>query len=426
MATKANYGDKTNMVQMAAGLFMYHLRRKSVINHLVGKMPKDIENAKTWQTSRYMPIIRAADLHKGQGDEVAFNLMNPVSAYPVMGGEYAEGRGTGMSMAEDRLRVNQARFPLDLGDTMTTLRSPVDYRKAGRPVAQDLMDRYCDQSLLVHLAGARGFHNNVEWCVPLETDPRYRNVVVNPVKAPTKNRHFVSQGDGVVSVKNNSGELDIASTSLFTMELVDTMKDVLDNMPLPPPNIIVDEDVSAKSDPLRVWLVSPSQYNHFANDPRFRRYQAEAHARASQAKNHPLFLGECGIWKGFLIKKMPYPIRFYAGDEIKYCADTTSETESVVKVPASFKDGGGFAIDRSIILGGQALAEAFGSRGTNETPFFWSEKKLDHDDKMELLIGTIRGVKKIRFNRNIGGGQHEWVDNGVIAVDTVVALNGSR
>ncbi len=37
-----------------------------------------------------------------------------------MGSAYAEGRGVGMSLNEDRLRVNQARFPVDLGNVMFT------------------------------------------------------------------------------------------------------------------------------------------------------------------------------------------------------------------------------------------------------------------------------------------------------------------
>ena len=69
--------------------------------------------------------------------------------------------------------------------------------------------------------------------------------------------------------------------------------------------------------PLRVLLVSPAQYSGFATDPNFRSFQASAMARAGQAGNHPLFLGEAGLWNGILIVKMHKPIRFYAGDEIK-------------------------------------------------------------------------------------------------------------
>ncbi|MFA9204642.1 MAG: DUF4043 family protein, partial [Flavobacteriales bacterium] len=165
-----------------------------------------------------MPIVRCTDLSKGKGDEVTFHLLNPVGAKPIMGSAYAEGRGVGLSLSEDKLRVNQARFPIDLGNVMTDIRSPVDFRAMGRPVAQSLMDRYVDQTLLVHMAGARGSHNNIEWAIPTANDPDFAQIMVNPVKAPTKNRHYVAKGSGVTGFVANAGEMDIASTDLFKMD----------------------------------------------------------------------------------------------------------------------------------------------------------------------------------------------------------------
>lgn len=428
MTTKTNaaYGDRTNMVQQAVGLFAMHMQRNSQMNRLTGKMPKGTAGAEATlrrQTTQHMPIVRCQDLSKGQGDEVTFHLLNPVGAKPIMGSRYAEGRGTGMSLTEDKLRVDQARFPIDLGNTMTDLRSPVEFRALGRPVAQSLMDRYVDQSLLVHMAGARGYHNNIEWAIPLETDPDFKDIMVNPVKAPTKNRHFIADGSGVTSFKVNAGEVDITSTDLFKMDTVDSMRTVLDQIALPPPIVKFEGDVAADDSPLRVWMVSPAQYNKFAADPQFRQMQASAFARANQAKQHPLFMGEVGLWNGFLIIKMSKPIRFYAGDTIKYCDSYTSETESSVVVPASFGDN--FAVDRSLILGGQAVAEALASSGKSGIPFFWSEKELDHGDKWELLIGAIRGVSKIRFDVDRGDG-NQFTDYGIIAVDTAVPTIGQR
>ena len=182
-ATRALAGDKKNMVQQAVGLFATHMRRNSTMAQLTGKMPTatEAENTVRKQTSTSMPIVRAQDLGKGKGDEVEFNLLNPVNAQPIMGSEMAEGRGVGMSFTVDRLKVNQARFPIDLGDTMTTLRSPVDYRRFGRPVAQSLMDRYIDQSLLVHMAGDRGYNTAFDWTIPLASDPKFNAIMVNPV-----------------------------------------------------------------------------------------------------------------------------------------------------------------------------------------------------------------------------------------------------
>ena len=116
---------------------------------------------------------------------------------------------------------------------------------------------------------------------------------------------------------------------------------------------------------------------------------------------------------------MPKPIRFRAGDTVKYCASYTSETESSCVVPASF--GTTHAVDRAILLGGQALAEAFAKHNGSGGPFFWSEKELDHGDKLELLVGTIRGCSKVRFEIDHGDSK-QFTDYGVTVIDTAVAI----
>lgn len=423
--TNAAYGDPSNMVEQAAGLFAVHMHRNSTMNRLQGPMPKGVAGASATlkkQTTQHMPIVTAVDLSKGMGDEIKFNLLNPVGAKPIMGSRYAEGRGTGMKLSTDKLRVDQARFPVSLGDSMTEIRSPADFRALGRPVAQNLMDRYVDQSLLVHMCGARGFHNNIEWVVPTESDPDFQDIMVNTVRAPSKNRHYLADGSGVQRFAVNAGEVDITSADIFKMDTVDSMRTVLDQIPLPPPIVKFEGDKASEDSPLRVWMLSPAQYNKFAADPSFRTLQASSMARASLAGQHPIFLGDAGLWNGFLLIKMPRPIRFYAGDTVRYCASLSSETESTCTVPASFSTS--YAIDRSIILGGQAIAQAMGSSSKTAIPFFWSEKELDHGDKVELLIGAIRGVSKIRFEVDTGQGK-EITDYGATVVDTVVPIIGA-
>ena len=422
MATKthAAYGDPKNMVVQAAGLFATHMQRNSTMQKLTGKMPAGTAGAEATlrrQTTQHMPIVQVQDLGKGTGDEVAFHLLNPMGAKPIMGSNFAEGRGTGMSFTQDKLRVNQARFPIDLGDVMTEIRSPVDFRRLGRPAAQDLMERYIDQTLLVHMAGARGHQSSIEWVVPTNDDPKFNEIMVNRVKAPTKNRHYLVDGDSIQQFKQTGGEIDITTTDMLKMDTVDSMKSMMDQMALPPPIVKFEGDTMAGDDPLRVWMMSPAQYNKFAADPAFRQFQAAALARAANAAGHPLFKGQAGIWNGFLIIKMPRPIRFYAGDEMSYCTSYTSEAEDKAIVPASF--GENFAIDRSLILAGQAIAEAMAAHKGSKMPFFWSEKELDHGDKVELLIGAIRGVSKIRFDVDTGNG-NEFTDYGITVVDTAV------
>lgn len=422
--TNTPYGAPTNLVTQAAGLFATHLRRNSTLNLLSGPMPKGEAGAEATlrkQTTQHLPIVRVQDLGKNKGDEVTFNLLNPVGGYPIMGSEYAEGRGVGLSLSEDRLRVNQARFPVDLGNVMSQIRSPADLRKLGKPVAQSQMDAYCDQSLLVHMAGARGFQDSIDWRVPTTDHPKFNEIMVNRVKAPTKNRHFLVSGDGVSQVNVTGGEVTLATTDQFSLDTVDSMRTLMDEMVLPPPIVKFEGDVAAEDSPLRVWLVSPSQYNWFARQKDFRTFQGAALARASQANQHNIFKGDVGLWNNFIIRKMPRPIRFYSGDVIKYCASYTSAEESDMLVPESFADK--FAVDRSIILGGQAIGEAFASSDKSGVPFFWSEKEMDHGDKWEVLQGVIRGVSKIRFDVNTGD-SNELTDYGVTVVDSVVPSLG--
>lgn len=430
MTTKTNVpasaADKQRV--LAAGLFAQSMQRNSTMGRLSGPMPKGEAAAGEVvrkQTSTDLPIVKTMDLSRGKGDEVEFQFLQPVGAYPIMGSETAEGKGTGLSYDTARVRVNQARFPVDLGDTMTTIRSAVDFRRLGRPVAQSLMDSYMDQSLLVHMAGARGFHDNIEWRIPVASHAKFAAMAVNPVKAPTKNRHFIADGtNGIIPFALSGADVDIATTDVLSMDVVDAIRTTMESIALPPPAVKIPGDVVAEDSPLRVLLVSPAQYHSFAQDPSFRQFQANALARASKAKQHPLFLGECGLWNGVLIMKMPKPIRFYAGDAISYCTSHTAETEATATVPAGF--GTTHAIDRAILLGGQAIAQAFAASGHGGMPFFWKEKEFDHDDKMELLIGAIQGISKVRWLVDQGNGVKHYTDHGIVAIDTAVPIIAAR
>ena len=425
--TTVGAGSPNAQHVQAAGLFFQSMQRNGVLNSMAGKVPRGeagVAEGLRKQSTTDMPIVRCEDLTRGKGDEVEFHFVQPVNAYPIMNDEIAEGKGVGINLDNTRVRVGQVRFPVDLGTAMTDIRSPVEFRKIGRPIAQSLIDSYQDQVTLTHLAGARGFHNSSEWRIPTADHPRFAEMAVNPVKAPSKNRHFIADGDAIKPFALSSTDVDLAATDLLTMDTVDSIRTVIESIALPPPAIKLPEDKMASDSPLRCLLVSPAQYHSFAADPNFRQFQASALARASKAGNHPLFAGEVGLWNGILISKMAKPIRFYAGDKIKYCAAHDSETESDALVPTSF--GTTHAVDRALLLGGQALAQAFGKSKHGGLPFFWKEKSFDHDDKDELLIGAIMGMKKLRWLVEQGDGTSHYTDHGVIAIDTAVPIIGAR
>lgn len=423
MATNIPYGSTLANKAQSVGLFTTCVNRLSTINRLTGTFPTqaDAESKLKNQTSTDYPIVRCMDLTRMAGDEVTFDLVNQIGGKPIMGGRTAEGKGVSMSLDQDKLRINQTRKPVSAGDTMTQQRTPHDLRKIARAAGYGYMGRLDDQTALVHMAGSRGFHNNAEWIVPLASDADFSEIVVNTVRAPSYNRHWFASGNYVEKPNASGNEVGLASTDTFNTGLVDHMRAIIDDMAFPPMPCKFDGDELANDEPIRVWLVSPLQYQAFLASGSFRTYQANAIQRAAMAKQNPLFRGEAGLWNGFLIVKMPKPIRFYAGNALNWCASATSESETTTDlIPSSFSTS--YAVDRSIILGAQALGEALGKNSKSGVPYFWSEKELDHGDKVEVLAGKVGGFSKIRFDVDFGVDGVQPTDHGVIAVDTVVKL----
>lgn len=429
MPTSLPYGSPQAVQIQSAGLFAASMQRNTTLNRLTGKLPTqaDAEANMRVQSSNKYPIVLCKDLSKTAGDEITFDLINPLGGKPIMGGSNAEGMGRSLTFSQDKLRINQTRYPVSAGDAMTQQRTKWQLRSLARTAAEEYMNRLMDQLTLVHLAGARGFHDNIEWAVPLASDSDFASIAVNPVKAPTRNRHFISTGSGVEQVAASANAISIATTDVMNVDVIDALRTHLDSMPLPPSPIVFDGDKMAADSPIRVLLVSSEQYTSIvqSNSNQFRTFQANAMARAQQAGQHPLFMGEAGLWNGILIVKMPKPIRFYGGDALKWCASTTSETETTTDlIPTSGFGAAGsraYAVDRALLLGGQALATALGMNNKTGNPFFWSEKELDHGDKLEVLIGMMNGSSKIRFLIDHGNEQ-QYTDNGVIAIDTAVKL----
>ena len=415
------YGAPQAVQVQSAGLFAASMQRPTTLNRLTGKLPQqsDAESNLRFQSGNELPIVRCMDLSKAAGDEVTFDLINPIGGKPIMGEQYAEGKGDRMDFSQDSLRINQTRKPISAGGKMTQQRTPHQLRNLARALGHNYMTRLEDQLKIVHLAGARGFADDIEWAIPKADDADFASIVVNPIKAPTRNRHFMSTGSGLEKIAATGNEISIATTDVMNIDVVDALRTKLDSMPLPPPPVRFENDQMSQDAPMRVLLCSSEQYTSLVRSTNFRTWQANAMARAQMAKQNPLFMGEAGLWNGILIVKMPKPIRFRAGDTYKYCADAMSETETGILIPASFSTT--HAVDRALLLGGQALAEAYGKARQTGNPYFWSEKELDHGDKLEVLVGMIAGCSKIRFDIEHGDGAQP-TDFGVMAIDTAVQL----
>ena len=112
-------------------------------------------------------------------------------------------------------------------------------------------------------------------------------------------------------------------------------------------------------------------------------------AVAERAKgwNHPIFRGEGAMWRGILVKQYKgMPIRFNQGSTVKVCAANSTTGAEVDKVA-------GTLIDRAVLLGGQALANAFGSG--EQGGLLWHAPRAGRPWQLERIsIRWVSGLQR--------------------------------
>jgi N4-gp56 family major capsid protein len=431
-ATILPVGSPQAIIKQSVGLFYATLQRKTILNRLAGSFPTDADaqSKARMQTSTEYPIVRNKDLSKVAGDRINFDLLNPTGGAPIMGDSFAQGLGQAMTFSQDGLRIDVTRYPVSAGSQMSQQRTVHELLGAARANAYGFLGRLEDQRTLVHLAGSRGFQNNGEWAVPLASADNFASVMINPVRAPSKNRHFMASGGNIVPFAASGNVVTLATTDTMSTDLVDSLATWLDGVPFAPGSVKFDGDELSNDSPLRVLLVSNEQYNGFLQSGSFRSFQANSMARASAANKNPLMLGDAGLWRGILIVKMPKPIRFFASNAITHTTSATAQTEiSTDLVNSSF--GTSFAVDRALLLGSQALAQALGkakmltSAGEeiDGQSVMYSEELMDHKSRLEVLVGIVNGMSKIQFLQDMGSAS-EYTDFGVVAIDTAVKRVG--
>jgi N4-gp56 family major capsid protein len=108
----------------------------------------------------------------------------------------------------------------------------------------------------------------------------------------------------------------------------------------------------------------------------------------SLGKNSPIIKGALGMHNNVVLHSHKSVIRF-----------------------SDYGSGSNVKAARSLFIGRQALACAFGSSGGG-LRFDWNEESRDNGNQAVITTGAIFGVKKVRFNSK---------DFGLIAIDTAAA-----
>lgn len=423
--TSIPVGSALARKHFGVALFGAGQRQPTLLNNMTGPAPKQAqaESRAKGQSVPDYPIIRVTDLSKAQGDAVSVDLFNIIGGKPLVGDINAEGRGERLTSSSMDIRVDLMTKVVDAGGKMTQQRTVHNLRGMALAHLGGYMPRLETQQMLVHLAGARGSQQGSDWVVPLTTDPDYTSIMVNTVRAPTFNRHFVANGTGLTQGGAQLGS--IATTDVLRLSHIDRLREFIDDQEVQLPPIRLNDDPAKDDEPLFMLLLSPRLFHSLLTDltanNNIRAFQQNAWNRASYGSKSPLFRGDVGMWNGILVRKMPRAIRFLAAETTPIItqANRFAATETNATIPAI---GATRAVERGLLLGSQALANVYGRNQGSDYFYSFTERQYNFERNYEAAGEAMNGKAKVRFSLPDGQGNNEPTDLGVFAVDAVVNL----
>lgn len=425
----APLGSYAASVVYSRTLMARMIQQRTFLNKLTGPVPMDqwVQGTKKSETSHGYPVVQIMDLKQMSGDRVTCDILDRIGGKPVMGDRIAKNSGSPISILRDEVTIDQTRKVIDVGGRMSQQRTPHQLREKGQGLAIDYLRNLEDNRLQIHLAGARGSATGIEWKAPLASDPDFDDIMINPVLPPTRSRYV-----GLTSSIVDPG--DVSTTNVLTLNFFDDLRTINDTSPVPLQGVKLEgvdgAIIEGEESPLLVSYISSEQWNQLqkqTSDQNWRTFLSNATERLAWTK-HPLFRsGQCGLWRDILICQAPRPIQFNGGDLVDYY-DAAGALQQVAAAER---------LHRGILLGAQAAALAFGNaerwsgadagtRGSGRTesmnvPYSWVEKLEDGDNLLQLFIGSMNGIKKLRYE--FDGALY---DNGVFAFDSYVpALRGA-
>jgi len=385
------------------------LRQNSLPNLLTSDAPTMItaQDGKK-QTASTAPIVQINDLAKTHGNQVNVSIIHDLSEAPSMGIDEREGHEEDISSGNFEVKIDQYHKSTKVAVMMEQQKVGYNKKKLGRPLLATYHGKLTNEICIAQLAGARGTQTATDRILPL-AGAELNKIMVNPITAPTFDRMIYAGDAG--SIDGTTGSAIVAGDTFGPADTRKIKQAIeLSPHPIQPCSFAQTAD-TAGTDPMYVSFITPKMWTTFeANSTEFQKNIANALTR-TKGFNHPLFQGEMFMKDNILFKKYGHSIGWEAGETIPVATDSDAATEVGQVVPA------GVAVERGIVLGGQALAMAYGSVLPGGKGNFKMDGELyDMNARWRQWMDWIMGLAKIRFEDSAGKTQ----DYGVMAIDCSV------
>lgn len=439
MTTSVTNASGFALVKESVALTALAIKAPTDMTPLIGKAPKQggAEATIKQQSSPGLPGILVTDLAADKaGADVTIEAYDTLGGDPIMGDEMREGRGENVDISSMKAKIDLASKVINsVPGKMVDQRTKINLRSMAMAQLMGYFPRLLWNRTLVHLAGARGSQRGKSWHIrpPVDGDTvsqsEFARKMINPVMAPTYNRHLVIDGNTVVQGGQQLANID--STDGWKLSHIDAIAEYLDSIEFKLQPIKLPGDPAANYSPIRgVLCLDPQAYAQLLADTtpgyNIRAFQANAleRGRLMVGNNHPLFMGEVLMWNRIVIRPIEHSIFFNPGDKTKIItsANRYSATETDQVVNAGL--GAGYRVSRAILMGAQAFAVLQGNNTSSGTTAAFKERLYDYDSKHEAMGEWMGGETKLRFKFRDADGQLEPTDHGVLGIDAAVRAVG--
>jgi N4-gp56 family major capsid protein len=329
------------------------------------------------------PIQGISDLAKVAGDEVTYDLSLQLKGNPIYGDNIAHGNEEAIAFAQDKVRIDQVRHPVNTGGKMTQKRTLHNLRMVAKARLTEYWSRLYDEYFFVYLSGARGINN--DYILPYNFPGFAGNMLTQPDSA-----HVAYGGSA-------SSKASLTSADKMSLAAIDKIKvkatmmgGGVQNIPAIQPVKTGYADGAAGM--YYILLMSPLQMLDLRTNTNTGSWlDIQKAAAAATGTKNPIFEGGAGIYNGVVMKEHAKVIRFN-----------------------DYGAGANVAAARALFLGRQAGVFASGS-SNGVLSFDWAEELDDYGNQLNVLAGSIFGIKKNSFT--INGTAYDF---GMFTLDTAI------
>jgi len=346
-------------------------------------------------TDHMAPLLVSKVLQKEHGTGIKIWTGHPLTQMPVMNDRKAKGREEGIGRSPFTMNIGYYRKPVYEGSVWAQQQVGVPLTREARLELEEYFVKLFHSELpLYHLMGARGTYDADDLIIkprePVFVDGQpideFAETFANPLLPPTADRHSFA-GDGSVT------SIDTLSTTDRMDEA--TVRRVLSNMittayPLSRVKLRNEDTKKTQIAPYRLWLMPEQMFEDLRESlgSDYRELEAAAMKRIS-GYGHPVFAEDCIYIKGCFIVPMAKPVQWTEGQTVRVSGPDKLATVTEQTVPA------GVTVQRSVIIGGRALALAYGGT-TDGLTFKRVDEKDDYDDRDTACLAWMGGFKAVR------------------------------